>query len=276
MDWDRNTILRQGYVVENSSLSALGIPNLVIDDNLVVMIASHDCDLAQHPQNEPFVELLIGCLVSEANGNYTHAKSARRLHLQFENNQWVELEAVKKTSVCKFALQTAVLNSTMRLSVDDHTNLQLWLASRYRRSAFPDEFEKRLTNKNNKLSDKISKVIKPLGIKVVGVFFDVDEGMDITRDGDDDTYTLDITILHASEPDIFESAEAGAVSASKTITDYFTDKLFNNGQWKSIELRSCIAISDSVLTYSEFKTMKRWRLDYISLAADPQQAVPSE
>ena len=87
MDWDRNTILRQGYVVENSSLSALGIPNLVIDDNLVVMIASHDCDLAQHPQNEPFVELLIGCLVSEANGNYTHAKSARRLHLQFENNQ---------------------------------------------------------------------------------------------------------------------------------------------------------------------------------------------
>ena len=44
-----------------------------------------------------------------------------------------------------------------------------------------------------------------------------------------------------------------------------------NKAWKHIELRSCEPISESVLSYLEFKQLKRWRLEHISLAADPQQ-----
>ncbi|QAZ41493.1 hypothetical protein C1M51_12910 [Methylibium sp. Pch-M] len=151
----------------------------------------------------------------------------------------------------------------------------MWLASRYRRSAFPDEFERRLI-KELKLHEKIAKAVKPHGDLIAGVFFDVDDGAEITRDGPGDTYTLDITILHSAVPN-FETAEKAADTAAKAIEKAFKDKLFDPTKtWRYIELRSCDPVSESVLTYQHFKQLKRWRLEHISLAAEPQQPVLAE
>ena len=46
--------------------------------------------------------------------------------------------------------------------------------------------------------------------------------------------------------------------------------------WLHIELRSCDPVSESVLTYQQFKQLKRWRLEHISLGAEPQQPVLAE
>ena len=146
----------------------------------------------------------------------------------------------------------------------------MWLASRYRCSAFADEFERRLT-KEAKLADKIAKAVKPHGELIAGVFFDVDEGNEVIRNGPDDTYMLDITILHKADPD-FEAAEGAAQAAAKAIELAFREKLFDpSKKWQHIELRSCEPVSESVLTYQMFKQLKKWRLEHISLAADPQQ-----
>ena len=152
----------------------------------------------------------------------------------------------------------------------------MWLASRYRRSAFSDEFERRLTSKEFKLHEKIAKAVKPHGELIAGVFFDVDEGAEVARDGPDDTYTLDITILHSADPD-FDAAEKAAEAAAKAIEKAFKDKLFDPTKtWRHIELRSCDPVSESVLTYQQFKQLKRWRLEHISLAAEPPQPVLAE
>lgn len=152
----------------------------------------------------------------------------------------------------------------------------MWLASRYRRSAFADEFERRLTAKEFKLHEKIAKGVKPHGELIVGVFFDVDGGKEIIRHGADDTYTLDITILHAADPD-FDEAEKAAQTVAAAIEKVFKERLFDpTNKWQHIELRTCEPISESVLTYQLFKQLKRWKLDYISLAADPQQPVLAE
>jgi len=125
--------------------------------------------------------------------------------------------------------------------------------------------------KETKLADKIAKAVKPHGELITGVFFDVDDGEEVKRDGPDDTYKLDITILHAADPN-FLTAMKAANEAAAAITKAFEDKLFTpNKAWKHIELRSCEPISESVLSYLEFKQLKRWRLEHISLAADPQQ-----
>lgn len=112
---------------------------------------------------------------------------------------------------------------------------------------------------------------------IVGVFFDVDGGQEVKREGADDTYTLDITILHAAEPD-FEAAENAAQTAAEAIEKAFREKLFNaeTRSWQQIELHSCEPLSESVLTYDIFKRLKRWRLEHISLAAEPQQPVLPE
>lgn len=273
--WDRDsTPWRQGRLLTVDAIAAcLGDAGAEITDQTIVIVATHDCDLAQHPDAEPHVEVIVGRLVEKGEGICTHSKNARKLHLEFSGDRdfWGEFEATKKYSIGKLELNKFVPRDDARLTAENYAIFQMWLASRYRRSAFPDEFERRL--KETKLQDKISKAVKPHGDYIAGVFFDVDDGEEIDRQGADDTFTLDITILHSAEAD-FHAAENAAKIAASTIEAAFQKKLFApKGIWQDIELRFCEAISESVLTYQEFRRLKRWRLDHISLAADPQQPI---
>ena len=277
-EWNRDTPWRQGHLLDKDAIEALGLHHAVAPDKTLVIIASHDCDLAQAPEGEPAVEVVVGRLVTDKDGNCTHAKNARKLHVEFAGAAFIgaEFEATAKVSIDKRALNDFVPRPEAHLSPENHAIFQMWLASRYRRSAFPEEFERRLTLKDFKLHEKIAKAVKPHGELIVGIFFDVDEGAEVTRNSPDDTYTLDITILHLADPD-FDAAEKAAETAAKAIEQAFRDKLLDPTKtWQHIELRSCEPVSESVLTYQQFKQLKRWRLEHISLAAEPQQPVLAE
>jgi hypothetical protein len=213
--------------------------------------------------------------VTDKDGNCTHAKNARKLHVEFVGGDifWAEFEAKAKSSIEKLKLNEFYPLSDVHLTSENHAIFQMWLASRYRRSAFPDEFERRLTQET-KLADKIAKAVRPHGELITGVFFDVDEGAEVVRSGPDDTYTLDISILYDPDVDATEHAASQAVDAIQTA--FKAKLLMSNQRWQYIELRFCEAISESVLSYQEFKQLKRWRLEHISLAADPQQSVLAE
>ena len=277
-EWNRDTPWRQGHLLGSDAVAALGLVHATGPENTLVIVASHDCDLAQVPDGEPRIEVIVGRLVTDKDGNCMHAKNARKLHVEFAGVAacWAEFEATGKVSIDKLALNDFGPRTDAQLAPENHAVFQMWLASRYRRSAFPDEFERRLTSKEFKLHEKIAKAVKPHGELIAGVFFDVDGGVEVTRDGPDDTYTLDIIILHVADPD-FDAAEKAATEAAEVIEKAFTDKLFvPTKTWRHIELRSCEPLSESALTYQVFKQLKRWRLDHISLAADPQQPVPAE
>lgn len=276
-EWNRDTPWRQGHLLGNDAIEALGLHSAA-PDQTVVIVATHDCDLAQTPEAEPLIEVIVGLLVTHKDGNCTHSKNARKLHIEFAGEVvfWAEFEATAKSSIDKRLMNKFMPRPDARLSPENHAIFQIWLASRYRRSAFPDEFERRLTSKEFKIHEKIAKAVKPHGELIAGIFFDVDEGQEVTRDSPDDTYTLDVTILHAADPD-FDAAEKAAQTVAEAIEKAFRDKLFNPTKtWQYIELRSCEPISESVLTYQMFKQLKRWRLEHISLAADPQQSVLAE
>ncbi|WP_246190451.1 hypothetical protein [Pandoraea captiosa] len=276
MEWNRETPWRQGFLLGNDAIDALGLRHAASPDKTIVVVATHDCDLAQDPQFEPVVEVVVGCLAAK-DGNCTHAKNARKLHIEFAGDAhfWAEFEATAKVRIDKLKLNEYSPRSDVQLRSEDHAVLQMWLASRYRRSAFADEFERRLT-KETKLAEKIAKAVKPHGELIIGVFFDVDEGAEVARNGPDDTYKLDIIILHQADPD-FVAAESAAKAAADAIEKAFREKLFApSKQWQQIELRSCEPMSESVLTYQVFRQLKRWRLEHMSLAAEPQQPVLAE
>lgn len=118
-----------------------------------------------------------------------------------------------------------------------------------------------------------------LGELILGVFFDVDNGEEATRGGPADTYTLEIKLLHSADGfELAERAADAAAAAAAAIARAFKDKLFDSESrvWEQIELRFCEAISETVLTYQEFKQLKRWRLDHLSLVAEPQLPVQAE
>jgi len=269
-EWTRHTPWRQGHLLPTEAGEAIArTVARTWDDNSLAIVATHDCDLAQTPDKEPNVEVLFGTRISTLHGACTHAKSPRTLHLPFGGPQplLVEFigsnkERVSKDLLCDF-------NPIMEyvLAPSELNTLQMWLASRYRRSAFPDEFERRL--RAQKLDDKISAAVKKHGELITAVFFDVDEGGEITRSGQDDVYTLDIYLLHQDG----SAAEFAADEAKNTIIDKFKKLHDTAGKWRDIELRYIESLSEHTLTYAHFKLLKKWRLDHVSLSTTPQQPV---
>jgi len=276
-EWTRNTPWRQGHLLTDEAVTTIGLINRAYPDNAVVIVATHNFDIVQLPDKEPQIEVVIGRRIDEFDGNYTHAKSSRTLHIEFEGDEplLAEFVATGKQSIQKKLLEDFVPETAAKLSPPNLATFQMWLASRYRRSAFPDEFERRLAD--SKLSNKIANAVKSHGKMITAVFFDVDEGQEVSRTGPDDLYVLDIILLHSLEPD-FHAAEAAAKKTKDVIEHAFRKKLFDkqSGNWQSIELRYVDVISEETLTFLQSKLLKKWRLDHISLGADPQQQVLAE
>lgn len=166
--WNRDTAWRQGDLLGNNAIEALRLHYEATPEKIVVIIASHDCDLAQNPEHEPSIEVVVGCL-TDKDGNCTHAKNARKLHIEFtgECAFWAEFEATSKIIIDKIELNQFAPRTDARLSTENHAIFQMWLASRYRRSAFPDEFERRLI-KETRLGEKIVRAVRPHGELIMG------------------------------------------------------------------------------------------------------------
>ncbi|MDX8378930.1 MAG: hypothetical protein R8K48_02630 [Gallionella sp.] len=156
-EWGRDTPWRQGYLLCANAIAALELARQENADQTVVIVATHDCDLAQLPEIEPYVEVIVGRKVDPLS-NCKNANSARKLHIEFNGNStfWGEFVATDMRRLNKADLNSFMPGTDMQLTIENHNIFQLWLASRYRRSAFPDEFERRLT-KETKLSRKLHR-----------------------------------------------------------------------------------------------------------------------
>ena len=264
-------------MLPNEAVKSLGLTLTEFPNDTLVIVATHDCDLVQIPDKEPNIEIVVGHRIHGLDGNYTYAKSSRTLHIGFDGNQpfMAEFVITDKRSISKYALIDFIPVAEFKLSSAGLAIFQRWLASRYRRSAFPDEFDSRL--KSTGIAERISKAIKPHGELITAVFFDVDEGKEIPRSGSEDTYILDIVLLHATEPD-FSAAASAANKAKEAIEKAFKTKLFDNKskKWRNIELRYIDVLSEEALSYRDSTLMKPWRIEYISLGADPQQPILSD
>jgi hypothetical protein len=110
------------------------------------------------------------------------------------------------------------------------------------------------------------------GEHVLAVFFDVDAGREVDRNGPEDVYDLRVTLLYDSTEDEPKAYEA-ARKAATAIEEAFEQALFRDGKWRDIRLLSCDAASDNAMTVAESRHLKRWRLDHMSLQDEPRQAM---
>lgn len=273
-EWSRETSWRQGSVLPDDLNKYLSLKNDFEDK--ISIVVSHDCDIAQVPDNEPTIEILVGQYVEQLNGAFTNTKNPRKLHIQvntFQGIKFAEFVAVDKFSIDKMVFMSFEPSKTDNIDSQTMTVLRRWLGIRYTRFAFPDAFDRRL--KSNNLDKKIAKALTKHGTAITAIFFDVDNGEEQHRTDPSEVYILDILILYSTESDSFD-AEAAAESAKADITKAFEDKLFNksNQSWTDIELRHCDCLSDEALTYKQSLILKQWRLEHISFAEDPPHPVP--
>jgi len=270
-EWSRETSWRQGYVLADGTVDKFGLRDAQSPEKTVVVVVSHDCDLAASPDKEPDIEMIIGRLIEKSDGNFTHAKTPRVLHVEFtapDGPKLVELAATKKVRIAKSEFIDHEPRQEFHLDPPGQSILQRWLGARYRRAAFPDMFEDRL-NKSG-ASARLSKILKPVGKHICAIFFDIDDGKEVRRTEPDDTYGLAIILLYPSQPNGQES-EAAAVKVKEQIETLFKELFFNEGKtWKEIELLECIVMSDDALTYAQSTLLKQWRLEHLSLREDPE------
>ena len=247
-------------------------------NSTVILIISHDCDIACDPSAEPIVEAIAGTKVAGANGNFTNAKNPRRLHLaatESGSSVWLDLTAGGKLTIQKTDLAAHIPSTGISLSAADQNRLQTWLAARYRRTAFPDEFDRQLGDVG--VYDRIAKILKPLDDHIIAVFFDVDEGVERVHADAGDPFTLSIDLLYSTENDP-AVAEAAAIKACDDITEAIRDRCFDakTKNWKAVKLLGCSAVSDQALTYADSLKLKRWNADHISLRTQPPKPMIAE
>lgn len=272
--WGRETPWRQGQILTDGAIRKISL-SAEANSDVIVIVVSHDCDIAQSEDSEPIVEVIVGKKIAAVDGNYTFAKNARRLHISFSGGKETlaaEFEANGKKQINKNQLVEFQPHEFVRLNPRELNILQKWLAARYRRSAFPDEFDRRLSSTGVK--DLISKALKSEGSEIRAVYFDVGEREEVCKSPDFNPYALTIYLLYSTE-NTPEVAEQAAESAKTKITRAFEDKCLSKEtqNWHYIELVECIAVSDRVMTVYLSDQLKRWSADHLSLRSETEQAM---
>jgi len=276
----RSVPWRQGHFLPDEAPQSFGVTESA---GRLAIVVSHDCDIVQPASVEPTVEIIIGRSIENPDGNFSYGKNPRKLHLECTagtQKYTVELVATSKMVVPKEGKEgdAGLFNYTpredIRLSGAELVVLQQWLAARYRRSAFPDEFDRRLAATG--VRDQLVRILKRYGTHIRAIYFDVDEGEDIVHNGPDDPYKLTISLLYSTEvaPD---EAERAAIEASKSTRSAFKSKCSGDGiHWKWIELIDCEVLADTAMTVAQASFLKKWQTDYISFRSDPPQEMLRE
>ena len=275
-EWNRDISWRQGFFLDNTTIIGQNLVLSDFNDSMLVIIASHDCDLAQSPDIEPFFEVIIGHFIDKLDGSCTNTKNPRKLHISIEtrlgDHKYAEFITTNRKYLPKELLPNIKHDEELHLSTADLGVFRRWLSIRYNRSAFPNQFDSRL--KNNDIDKKIAKALRKHGEFITAIFFDVDDGVEVNRVDSNDTYLLDISILYSTEVDP-DAAIKAAEEAKEAIIEIFKKKLFNNttNSWSEIELRYCDVFSDEAFSYRQSVTYKQWRLEHISFSEEPPHQV---
>jgi hypothetical protein len=136
---------KQGDVIKNDEFPASIEGQLENIDHLFV-ITTQSCDLVHHRlEDEPYAECIECLRIDKLKGDYTFAKNPRRLHLLISytdgSEQPVEILAHRIYRFPREEMTTITPSADKYLSERNCKTLIRWLACRYDRPAFPDEFQ---------------------------------------------------------------------------------------------------------------------------------------
>src|SRR5271163_1441769 len=127
--WGRDTPWRQGHILAAETASKLDIAHPENDAETVVLVISHDCDLAYHDLGiEPNCEVMVGRSVEKLDGNCSWGKNARKLQLPFTGGSLpliAEFLATSRQTIPKAFLDGHEPAANVRLTYGELTGLQI-------------------------------------------------------------------------------------------------------------------------------------------------------
>jgi len=252
--WHQGDIIDDKSAIQALLKSSYGYISTASPKPKFMVIISQDCDILHDKiEDEPYIDFLTGCFANKKDGNFFHGKNPRKIQIEHDKGTMCFIvHAVLHTKKDKFA-EIDPKHSSMTLDKKDIKLIINWIAKRYSRAAFPDEFMNRLAK-----SKKIDKVKKnPLVDKVSLIFIDItDEELNTDQNYD---IKMTIGVQHGSDQ-----------GTRSQVEDLFYDSFNIQGIEAEVE-----APDEYDITYEIISTYRRFDWDSYSQQGNPDVAVPA-
>jgi hypothetical protein len=268
--------LKQGDIIKITRALFPSIPSPKLEklpQETLIIVVSHDCDIEAAAKTDSQIEIIPIELISKLNPRNTHTRNARTLDLEIQEStgarlQPIRIVASKKQSIHKKDLWDKEFTHPYILDPENLIELTDWLSSRYRRAALPEEFGARF----KKIDEDFWNLVQEYNHDLLAILFIFDEGQEKKECAKDEPYTLSISF-------VFRKGK------TKTDFDPLTDRIYElfesnyNGPSSKnapeIEIRQCLAISESDITLEAYRAGVYMRSEWISYGTDPRGPVIS-
>lgn len=177
--WRQGSVLPSS-IVEKAKLSNRWPAWIAVGPADWLIVVSHTCDVRnRNPNNEPDVEVLVArpLLQGATKASEAHGRNSRRLQFKGKiDDQELELLAYAHERFAVDRMLLAQVAPDEQRRVDRLEILITWLAKRYRRQAFPDDFDQLA----RKAKDKVDKFLVKNAAQIAVVFISFGDRPDRT------------------------------------------------------------------------------------------------
>lgn len=246
---------QQGSLLDRDTCQRVLPEEWFDEDVLFALLLNQDCDIVRDEATEPKLEVIPCRSLEETNGNFLHGRNPRTFHIDAVGGRGAfSIDIRQRCLVSKE--EVASLKPTPLAPALEPTTVSAitrWLGKRYTRSAFPDEFNRRWGRGARKL-DKLGK--KPISKPVTAVYVSL-EPADEELDGDEE-YELFVYVAYRDD-------------SKKDDVHEFFDKLceiIEGCDGLDLDRSQCGVKTHFDITLADLEDMRRWDLDYRSIAAD--------
>jgi len=261
--WRQGSIVRGEDLGRLQPLLAQGLESF--SNERVAVVVSQSCDLT-HPvlDDEPHAELLVGrlagvCADASLRGNLTYGKNPRALCLPLQRRAvepvWMECRAHARVLLAREHLAELVPDDEHFMLREDAQILARWLAQRYQRVAFPDEFNAMLADAEKKRK----KLHLRLAADISGLFVELSPDRDLLRE---EQYRVNVLAL---VPDHRASALENVQRGVQDLVSFFLEA--------GMDAQGA-AVLESDISYGVVRRFRPFPLDHLSLRENPHELMP--
>lgn len=250
----------QGSIVKHEDAAQLlelaGKVELINDPDIILIVASGSCDIAN--SSDPIVEFSIARYIGHLDGNFSYNKNPRRLQCNLESaNSFqlhIDLKAFEKIGILKDSIPNGIMpNSEIKFNKNELNFYVDWLAARYKRPAFPTEFDRRIDAAWDK--SKRKKAVSKVSEKLIGIYAKVYPDKEINES---ENYAVDLLALTVSDLTLVER------KAIEILVNQYKAALRDANMDVGIEK----IVTEFQVSVGTLKEYKRFNLDELSYKND--------
>lgn len=247
---------RQGVILSAALLLDQIPDDLQVSGDDYLLAVSQSCDLVNHDlEKEPHVVFLLLKSREGLDAMLAHGRNPRVIHFPDSGGTCFEAIAWQQIVLPRARLLDVDLSEASKLSDWDLQIVTGWLAKRFTRTAFPDDFNEALRPKDSLIKKALKKRHHLFTEMLVGLhpFDDLGEGQN---------YELACYLLMSPEQyKTQKSVEEARMVAFKLEAAF---------EECGIEVVTCVPVSEGELTYAESKELVRWDYDHLTYRDSPQ------